>query len=368
MIKNKEPLVEVIVLNTNGKKNVLGCLESLKKVSYENLRVNVVDQNSSDGSPEIIEKKYPWVNLVRNKVNNGFVGGNNQILRKSKAKYCILLNDDTEQDSKWISELVKIAEKDENIAALQPKILALKEKEMFEYAGAGGAYLDLYGTPLCRGRVFFDMEKDVGQYDDIRKVFWCSGVAMFLRTSVLRKIGYLDDFFFIYSEEMDLGWRMNLAGYKQYYVPSSVIYHLGSATMGGDKARLRGDQSSGFKVYLLHRNIWITLLKNYSIKTWWKIVPVKIVLELMAFARFLFDQPVRSLAIARANFWVVFHPGFILKRHRKISKLRKVPDKKIMDSLIRRSVSLDYFLLKRRKFDDYIRFIKDFDKFDYDPS
>jgi len=356
----KEPLVEVIVLNTNGGKHIEGCLKGLKNTKYGNLRVSVVDQNSSDGSPELIERKYRWVNLVRNKINNGFVGGCNQILRKSKARYCVLLNDDTEQDPNWIRELVRVAEKDESIAALQPKIRSLRNKKMFEYAGAGGGYMDRYGFELCRGRVFFDVEEDKGQYDDLRGVFWCCGVAMFLRMDVLKKIGYLDDDFFIYYEETDLCWRMNLAGYKQVYVPTSVVYHLGSATMG--------DLNKGFKfskIFLLHRNGWTTVLKNYSIKTWFRIVPMKILLELIAFLRFLHVQPARSAAILTANLWILVHPFSAFKKNRRTARLRKVSDREIMRGMIKRNIPLSYFISGKKKFSDYLLFIEDYKKYDY---
>lgn len=357
----KEPLVEIIVLNTNGKAHIFDCLDSLEKTNYKNLKVSVVDQKSTDGSPEKIETEYKWVNLIRNKENNGFVGGNNQILKKSKAKYCIMLNDDTTQDPNWISELVKIAEKDEKIAALQPKVRSLRDKKMFEYAGAGGGHIDRYGYSLCRGRVYFDVEKDNGQYDDLAKIFWCCGVAMMLRMSVLNKIGYLDEDYFIYFEEVDLAWRMNLSGYKQVYVPSSVIYHLGSATMG--------DLKSGFKfkkIFLLHRNGWITVLKNYSFSSWWKVIPMKIFLELAAFFRFLLIQPMRSLAILKANLWVVFNLSKILEKHKEIEKLKVVSDKLIMARMINRSIIIGYFIRGMKKFEDYIKHIKNFDYYIYE--
>jgi len=356
-MKNKKPLVEIIILNLNGKEDTVKCLNSLKKISYKNYKITVVDQNSSDGSPEIIKRKFPHVKLIRNKVNTGFTGGNNQVLRKSKAKYCVLLNNDTTQEPSWLSELVKIAESDEKIAALQPKVLSLRNKKLFEHAGAGGSYIDVYGYPIYRGYVVDIAEEDKGQYNDFREVFWCCGVAMFLRMSALKKIGYLDDDFFLYSEEMDLSWRMNLVGYKQVYVPTSVIHHLGEATSGKKQFKFK-------KVYFLHRNVWITSLKNYSVKNWWKIVPARLFLESSAFLRFLFSEPSRSLAIAKANLWVLFNISLILKKNKEISKLRKVSDEEIQKRMVNKSVLIGY-LFGKRKFVDYEGHILDYSKMSY---
>ena len=266
------------------------------------------------------------------------------------------MNDDTEQEIDWIDKLVDVAESDDKIAALQPKVLSLRDKKMFEYAGAGGGYIDIYGYPLCRGRVFFDMEEDKKQYDDLKNVFWSCGVAMLIRREVLDEIGYMDEDFFLYSEEMDLGWRMNLAGYKQYIVPKSVIYHLGSATTGTDSRKFE-------KEYLLHRNVFVTLLKNYSRKTWFRIVPIKFGLEMIALFAFLFKEPKKSLAIGAANLWILLNIGKIIKKNKRISKLRKVSDKDIMNMMVKRSIVWKYFLSGKKNFESYKKDIPNYNNF-----
>lgn len=356
-----KPLVEVITLNKNGGDHIFNCLDSLKNCNYPNFKVTVIDQNSSDGSPEKIAKFYPWVNLVRNKKGRGFAGGNNQALRKTKAKYCILLNDDTEQNPDWIEKLVEVAEMDDNIAALQPKVRALKDRKMFEYAGAAGGYVDFYGYAFCRGRVFFDVEMDLNQYEDSREVFWCCGAAMFLRTSVLKEIGYLDEDFFIYAEELDLSWRINLAGYKQVYVPKSIIFHIGSATIGGDLDRNLNSE----KIYYLHRNTWMAFLKNYSIRSLLRFTPLKLMLELLAIARFFLFQPRRSLAIITANLWILSHPVMIYNKHKKIQQLRKVPDKILKNKMCQKSIVLGYFISGKKHFRDYSPNIASYPKLKY---
>lgn len=355
-MERKQPLVEIIILSADGKQHLEKCLKSLKKVNYQNLKITVVDQGSIDGTSEFVKKNYPKINLIRNEVGKGFAGGNNQALRKSKAKYCILLNDDTEQEPNWISELVKVAEKDDKIAALQPKVLAMRDKKKFEYAGACGGHIDIYGYPICRGRVFDNLEEDSGQYDDVANIFWSCGVAMLIRRKVLDEIGYMDEDFYLYSEEMDLGWRMNLVGYKQFVVPESVVYHLGSATTGKKDFRFR-------KEYLLHRNVFVTLLKNFSRRTWWMVVPVKVALEFLAFGTFLFSQPKKSLAILASLFWIFFNVPEIARKNEEISYLKKISDEEIMKRMIRRSAVLGNFLSGKKSFKDYEKDIEKYKDF-----
>ena len=347
-----EPSVEVIILNLNGTDDTVRCLTSLRHTRYGNFKVTLVDQHSSDGSAELVERDFNWVNLIRNSENNGFCKGNNQILRGSRAKYCVLLNNDTEPDPHWLARLVEIAEHNPHVAALQPKILSMRDRQRFEYAGAAGGFIDIYGYPLCRGRVFDQVEEDHGQYDDAREIFWSCGVAMLLRREVLEKIGYLDELMFSYAEETGLCWRMNVAGYKLRFVPQSVVYHLGSGTWKKKEYHFK-------KEYLTHRNHWIIIFKNYSPATWWRIVPVKALLELLALANFLFANPTKAAAIVKANLWILFHPFFLLKQNREIARLRKVPDTEIMAHMINTSIALHYFVWKKRtRFRDFIPFIK----------
>ncbi len=352
----EEPSVEVIILTHNGRKHIERCLNSLKKTNYSNFRVSVVEQNSSDGTAEFISEKHAWVNLILNKENKSFAEGNNDILRNSKAKYCVLLNDDTEQEPNWIRKLVRIAERRKDVGALQPKILSMRDRKKFEYAGAGGGFIDMYGYPVCRGRVFDSIEKDEGQYDNLIETFWSCGAAMLLNMEAIRKVGYLDETFGSYGEELDLCWRLNLAGYKIIFVPDSVIYHLGSASWGKKEYNFKRE-------YLHQRNHWIPLFKNYSMKNWFRILPVKLFLEFITAFGFMFSNPRKSLASVMANFWVAGNFGRLVKKNRGVSSLRKISDEEMMRKMIKTSVALHYFLSRRRKsFRDYLGFIEDYDK------
>ncbi|MCU0787759.1 MAG: glycosyltransferase family 2 protein [Verrucomicrobia bacterium] len=347
-----ESSVEIVILNYNGREHTLRCLESLKQTDYPNFKVTLVDQNSSDGTAEVVAKLHPWVHLIRNRVNSGFCEGNNQALRSSTARYCVLLNNDTLQDPGWLAELVRVADRMPEVAALQPKVRSLRQRHKFDYAGAAGGFIDIYGYPHCRGRIFDEVEEDRGQYDDFHRVFWCCGVAMFLRREVLEQVGYLDELMFSYAEETDLSWRLNLAGYQQYVVPQSVVYHVGSGAWGNKRLQSR-------KEYLLHRNHWIILFKNYTPKTWLRVFPVKLLLESLAFARFLLTSPSRSLAILKANFWILSHLPLLWRKNREIMKLRTQTDAAIMQRMVHVSIAWHYFVLgSRRTFADFVAFIE----------
>jgi GT2 family glycosyltransferase len=348
-MKNK-PLVEVIVLHHEGLKIMKNCMNSLAKTKYSNMKISVVLQECADGSKEWIEKNHKKVNLVINEKNKSFSAANNQILKVSRAKYCVLLNDDTEQDSSWISKFVEFAEKNPEFSALQPKVLSLRDKKYFEYAGAGGGFIDIYGYPVCRGRVFDSMEKNIGQYDDSRQVFWACGVAMFLRMDAARKTGYLDEDLGTYAEELDLSWRMNNAGYKVGYVGGSVIYHLGSATWGKKKYATQ-------KLYLIHRNTLLMMIKNYSSSSLLKILPRKIALEWLNIFAFMFSAPQMSMAALKTLVWLMLNPLAIIKKHAETQKIRRVSDEEVSKLMIDTSVALRYFLENKKGFKDYARHI-----------
>ncbi|MEK6894927.1 MAG: glycosyltransferase family 2 protein [Nanoarchaeota archaeon] len=346
----KNPLVEVIILTHNNKKILNDCLNSLKKTQYKNLKVTIVDQDSSDGTSELIKKNYPKFNVFRNKINESFSAANNKILKSSKAKYCILLNDDTTQEPNWINELVKVAEADEKIAVLQPKILSMKNKKMFEHAGAGGGFIDIFGYEFCRGRIFSEIEEDKGQYDNIKEVFWVCGVALFIRRKVLDEVGYLDEDFGSYFEETDLSWRINSAKYLQKYIPRSIVYHIGSATWGNKK-------NSATKEYLLHRNSWFVLGKNYSRKNWFWILPSKLLLEMITIFAFLFTNPKKSYASLKGFIWFIFNIGKINKGNKKTEDLKKISDIELMQKMVKTSVALQYFISGKKYFKEYEKFL-----------
>ena len=336
----KKPQVAIVILNWNG----IGFLEkfipSVLQSTYTNKRVIVADNNSDDGSVNYVRKHFPEVEIIVNPENKGFAAGYNQALKQVKSDYYVLLNSDVEVTDTWIEPVIDLMEKNINIAACQPKILSYDNKEMFEYAGASGGWIDNFGYPLTRGRVFDTCEKDEGQYDDAQPCFWASGAAMFVRAKLFHAEGGFDDYFFAHQEEIDLCWRLQKSGYKIYVQPLSVVYHVGGGTLPKGNSR---------KTYLNYRNNMIMMHKNLSFfAALWKL-PVRFLLNAVVAVGSLRSSPGDFLAIARAHRhyvgWIFRHQ----KRQQTMQKNRKI------EGWYNGSVVWDYFMLGRRSFSEIVR-------------
>ena len=224
--------VAVIILNWNGEKLLREFLPSVVKYTNQDLgRVIVVDNHSADGSWACLEQEFPEVERVLFEENFGFAGGYNRAIDIIEAEYVVLLNSDVAVSPGWLEPLVAVLDREEKVAAVQPKILAYRDKSRFEYAGAAGGYMDYLGFPFCRGRVLDTTEQDNGQYDDEVEVFWATGAALCIRREVYRSAGGLDEAFFAHMEEIDLCWRLKNKGYSLRAVPFSVVYHLGGGSL-----------------------------------------------------------------------------------------------------------------------------------------
>lgn len=244
--------VAVVILNWNGK----DFLEKFLPIVISHSPVGsvyVADNASTDDSVKLLQTKFPEVNIVINDSNGGFAKGYNDALKKIEAEYYVLLNSDVEVTPNWIEPIIKLMDSDKTIAACQPKLLAYHDKNKFEYAGASGGFIDKYGYPFCRGRIFTELEEDKAQYNDTREVFWATGACMFVRASVYHELNGFDDDYFAHMEEIDLCWRMRNTGRTVYVVPESVVYHVGGGTLNKSNPR---------KTFLNFRNNLITLLKN----------------------------------------------------------------------------------------------------------
>jgi len=268
-----EPSVAIVILNWNGKNFLEQYLPSVMASLYSNKKIIVADNASTDDSISFLQNNYPQVQIIQNPANEGFAKGYNTALKQVRADYYVLLNSDVEVTPSWIEPVIRLMESDTTIAACQPKILAFDDKTKFEYAGACGGWLDEFGYPFSRGRVFDDCETDKGQYDDVQQCFWAGGAAFFVRASVYHELKGLDEFFFAHQEEIDLCWRMQLAGYKIFAQPASVVYHVGGGTLQ------RGNTQ---KTFLNFRNNLVMLAKNLSFaEALWKI-PFRIFLDALA--------------------------------------------------------------------------------------
>lgn len=248
-----QPFVSIAILNWNGRRYLEQFLPSVMGTTYANKEVVVIDNASTDDSLEFLRTHYPSVKIVRLAKNHGFAKGYNEGLKQVQADYYVLLNSDVEVEPGWMEPVIGLMESDKSIGACQPKLRQFHQREYFEYAGAAGGWLDYLGYPFARGRVFDDCEKDEGQFDDAAPVFWASGAAMFVRSELFHRLHGFDEFFFAHQEEIDLCWRMQLAGYQVYACPASVVYHVGGGTLPKGNAR---------KVFLNFRNNLVMMAKN----------------------------------------------------------------------------------------------------------
>jgi GT2 family glycosyltransferase len=237
---------------------------------YSNFEVIIADNGSTDDSIGFLQTKYPGIHFIRFPENYGFAKGYNEALKQVESDYYVLLNSDVEVTPGWLQPQVDLLEKDKSISACQPKILSFNNKKIFEYAGAAGGWLDKYGYPFAKGRVFDICEEDNGQYDQSEPIFWASGAALFIRSRVFHDMKGFDEYFFAHQEEIDLCWRMQLAGHKIYSCPPSVVYHVGGGTL---------PRGNSLKTYLNFRNNRIMMSKNlpFSKKLW--IMPARNLLD-----------------------------------------------------------------------------------------
>ncbi len=289
----KRPEVAIVILNWNGLSFLEKFLPSVVASTYENRRVIVADNHSDDGSVAFVRAHFPQVEIIENPENKGFAAGYNMALGRVQSDYYVLLNSDVEVRSDWIEPVIELMEKDLKIAACQPKILSYSDKEKFEYAGASGGWIDNFGYPFTRGRVFDTCEKDAGQYDDAQPCFWASGAALFIRAELYHQAGGFDEYFFAHQEEIDLCWRLQRSGYAIYVQPASVVYHVGGGTLPKGNSR---------KTYLNFRNNMIMLHKNLPASTaMWKL-PARILLNGVVAIKSLGDSGSGDFkAIARAH-------------------------------------------------------------------
>ena len=285
--------VAVVILNWNGKSFLEQFLPSVVKYS-NNAQIIVADNNSSDDSVSFLKDNYPEIEIILLDKNYGFAGGYNKALKQVDAEYYVLLNSDVEVTENWLNPMVQLLDSDESIVACQPKIKDYNNKSFYEYAGASGGFIDKYGYPFCRGRIFETLEEDKGQYDDAIEVFWASGACLFIRSKQYQEIGGLDEFFFAHMEEIDLCWRLKNRGYKIMVCPSSSVYHVGGGTLNKIKPQ---------KTFLNFRNSLLTLHKNLPENGRFAIIFTRLCLDGIAGAKFLFSgKPNHTWAIVSSHF------------------------------------------------------------------
>ena len=289
--------ISVVILNWNGVGMLQKFLPDVVKYSQsEGVEVCVADNGSTDESVAWVQASCPDVRLIVLDKNYGFADGYNKALQQVEAEYVVLLNSDVEVTPHWLDPMLSYMEEHADVAACQPKIRSERNKEYFEYAGAAGGYLDKYGYPFCRGRIFDVVEKDAGQYDTIQPIFWATGAALFIRLKDYRDAGGLDGRFFAHMEEIDLCWRLRSRGRKLVCIPQSVVYHVGAATLKKENPR---------KTFLNFRNNLLMLYKNLPEKDLKKVLFVRGFLDGLAVLFFLLKMDgknARAVMQARKEF------------------------------------------------------------------
>jgi GT2 family glycosyltransferase len=327
--------VAVVVLNWNGRNFLRTFLPSVLKYS-DQAEIVVADNGSSDDSCNLVRTEFPLVKLVLNEKNYGFAGGYNHALKTIEADYYIILNSDVEVTQGWIDPVIQMMEKDKSIVAVQPKILSHADKSSFEYAGAAGGFIDKYGYPFCRGRIFDTIEKDTGQYNDARRIFWATGACMFVRASAFNNVQGFDEKFFAHMEEIDLCWRLQQAGGTIWYCPQSTVYHVGGGTL---------HKSNPHKTYLNFRNNLLMLYKNLPEKEFKKIFSFRVVFDFIAAMNFFATsgnlKDLRAVMRAHADFKKMKHE--ILKPAPKSSS-------EISSMIYQGSILREYYLAGKKDF------------------
>jgi len=328
--------VSVVIPHLRGTETLIPLLEDLKRERGEKFQLEVilVDNASTDGSSELAKEKHPWIKVSRSKVNLGYAGGCNKGIAESSGEWIWLLNDDVRLDQGVIKSMLVVGESAPDIAAIQPKIMALKNPGYFEYAGGAGGMIDMFGFPFALGRIGGDVEEDKGQYDSPREIFWASGTACLWKKKALDSIGLLDDSFFAHMEEIDLAWRAWICGWRIFSAPAGIVHHLGGGTL---------TYQSWKKMYLNHRNSLITLLKNRETKALLWLFPVRFLMDnMVGFGELLQGRPGRLSAVWAGWFGMFRRLSTVMKDRRIVQRLRTKRDKNIESVVYKGSILYDY--------------------------
>lgn len=339
--------IAIVILNLNGIKLLEKFLPSVLKYS-KNHPIYVIDNNSDDKSIDFITNNYPEIRIIKNEINYGYAKGYNKGLRHVEEEIYCLLNNDIEVTKNWINPVLKEFSENVKTVVIQPKILNYNNREFFEYAGAAGGFIDYYGYPYCRGRIFDEIEKDNGQYDDNIEIFWASGACFFIRKSVFDELGGFDENFFNHMEEIDLCWRIeNLQkGYKKKFVYKSTVYHLGGGSL---------DYSDPKKLFYNVRNHKWMLIKNTNESYIFNFNPFSI-FNIIHWINFLFVLKnllnlkfFHAIEIIKGYFSVWgFKDGVKINMDQNYYLLRS--DNKKPKYYVIKSIIYNYLILRKRKY------------------
>jgi GT2 family glycosyltransferase len=330
MFENKD--LAIVILNWNGKALLQQFLPSVIQHS-DNAVIYVADNASTDNSVAFVSEHFKTVRIIKNSENGGYAKGYNDALKSVNEPLLCLLNSDIEVTVNWLQPILSEFNTNSKTAIIQPKILDFKNKSHFEYAGAAGGYIDKYGYPYCRGRIFDTIEEDKGQYNDTKTIFWASGACLFIRNSVFKELNGFDESYFAHMEEIDLCWRAFNSNYTTKYVGTSTVFHVGGATLNNTNPK---------KTFLNFRNSLYTLLKNTDSNPIVKIC-IRMLLDGIAAIRFLLQiKPAFFLAVFRAHLSFYYNLPRLLRQRKELTKRTNYYETN--------SIVWSYFIKKRTKF------------------
>ncbi len=334
--------IAIVILNWNGEKLFGEFLPSvIRNSDFPGTEIYVADNASTDNSIGFLQKNFPEVRIIRLEKNFGFAEGYNQALKQVEADYFVLLNSDVEVTPGWLAPCISMLERDEKLVAVQPKILSYEKPHQFEYAGAAGGFIDLFGYPFCRGRILNRIEHDLGQYNSPTSIFWASGACMFIRAGAFKNAGGFDGDFWAHMEEIDLCWRLKSRGYKVAYQPESVVFHLGGGTL---------PYANPQKDYLNFRNNLFMLFKNLPPKRFHRIFFTRLILDGVAAVKFLAGFHFNSFfSVAKAHASFYKNLGSLFRKRKKLKAQMMVTDHA---EIYPQSIMWKFFLEKKRKFSD----------------
>jgi len=326
----------VVILNWNGKQLLEQFLPAIVNYSQKVAEIYIADNASTDNSIEFIRSNYPQVKIIQNSDNGGYAKGYNESLQHIDADIYALVNSDIEVTENWLGPIIEEFKNSENTAIIQPKILDFNNKTKFEYAGAAGGFLDFFGYPYCRGRIFNSLENDNHQYNDTIDIFWASGACFFIRSNVFHQLEGFDEQFFAHQEEIDLCWRAKNEGLNIKYIGASTVFHVGGATL---------NEVSPRKTFLNFRNSLFTACKNLPKRYLFLVLLSRLLLDAVAGLKFIFDlKPLHTWAIIKAHFSFYRYMPTMIKKRRKIS----YNSNQYYHS---KSIVWQHFILGRRQFE-----------------
>jgi len=339
------PKIAIVILNWNGARLLQQFLPSVIEFSNgDSTELIVADNGSTDDSLVMLASEFPEVKVLDLRQNYGFARGYNEALRLVEADYFVILNSDVEVTEGWLESPIRLMETDDTIAAVQPKILSYHQKTHFEYAGAAGGFIDRFGYPFCRGRIFDEVEVDNGQYDTITDVFWATGACLFVRAKRFHEAGGFDTDFWAHMEEIDLCWRLKNQGYRIVFTPESTVYHVGGGSLPYDSPQ---------KLYLNFRNnLWL-LYKNLPSNQLFMTLFLRMVLDGVAALKLLAElnlNGIRSVLKAHFHFY-----KSLPELHRKRRQSHSEKGKTLPPEMLRKRIVFQFYVRKKKRFSELLR-------------